>query len=337
MPSSRQHIGSIDLLRGLAALAVCFYHFTKTAANGEIYLPDGNFLKMIGSYGDLGVTSFFVISGFVIPWSMYNNGYTWKNFGGFLAKRSIRIELPYLASILLILAVDFLFTLGPSYTGPGFSVDGFNLLLHIGYLVPFFHQEWLNPIFWTLAIEFQYYILMAVLFPLLVHPGRVVRYLLLLVLFVLGILVMDWKWVFHYLLLFLPGILVFLVRTRQIGKAEFFTGLLIVFLSVLFKLGLPSLVAVIIPVVFIYFPVHIRAVFWGNISYSLYLVHGLAGGHLIYLSRHFIQSEIHRSAFVFVAVLFSIGVAWIFYRLVEKPSIRLSHRIKYRRREKRLF
>ena len=58
---------SAHALRGVAAFAVAWFHFT----NGQpTFLPQDSLLKVSGAYGYLGVAVFFVISGFVIPYSL---------------------------------------------------------------------------------------------------------------------------------------------------------------------------------------------------------------------------------------------------------------------------
>jgi peptidoglycan/LPS O-acetylase OafA/YrhL len=153
----------LDPLRGLAALAVAWYHFTNCS---ELVKTD--WLRASGAYGWLGVEVFFVISGFVIPYSMYGGGYEPRqHFGRFLAKRLLRLEPPYLASIVLVILLAYGAALIPAFgrTTPEFSAP--QLLLHLGYLNTFFAYEWLSPVYWTLGIEFQYYLFIAVIYPLL--------------------------------------------------------------------------------------------------------------------------------------------------------------------------
>jgi len=66
------YFSSLDLLRGLASVAVIFFHFTH---GNKGYLSTDNFLYVIGRYGFLGVDVFFVLSGFVIPYAMYRGRY----------------------------------------------------------------------------------------------------------------------------------------------------------------------------------------------------------------------------------------------------------------------
>jgi peptidoglycan/LPS O-acetylase OafA/YrhL len=162
----------VDALRGLAALAVCWFHITITSA----ILNDGIF-RSTGKYGWLGVEVFFVISGFIIPYALQRSGYKLKNYPIFLVKRITRLDPPYIASIVLVIAVTFFFTFSPHYSGGKFAIDPVGLLLHLGYLNVIFHYPWLNPVYWTLAIEFQYYLLVGLIFSLISNKHRVVRLL----------------------------------------------------------------------------------------------------------------------------------------------------------------
>ena len=132
--------------------------------------------------GWLGVEIFFVISGFVIPYSMHQRSYRLRDAGGFLVRRLKRLEPPYLACILLILLLNWLWTIVPGMSAKSQNVTAPQLFAHLGYLNAILKDinsswefEWLNPVFWTLAIEFQFYIFMALVFPLLVHKRTAVR------------------------------------------------------------------------------------------------------------------------------------------------------------------
>ncbi|WP_081599255.1 acyltransferase family protein [Prochlorothrix hollandica] len=59
----------INFLRGIAALSVAWFHFT----NGNVDFLDPGLLKFSGKYGYLGVEIFFVISGFIIPYSLWRS------------------------------------------------------------------------------------------------------------------------------------------------------------------------------------------------------------------------------------------------------------------------
>ncbi len=105
---------------------------------------------------------------------MYRKNYELIDFKYFMAKRLVRIEPPYIISIFLVLFLTYANTLIPWYKGPAFTIDWLNVLGHIGYLNAFTHWPWLNWAYWTLAIEFQSYIIIALLYPLIINKNKVV-------------------------------------------------------------------------------------------------------------------------------------------------------------------
>lgn len=101
-PSHRksQYLSVIVALRGLAALAVCMFHFTKG------FVDEDGWLREVFRYGWMGVEVFFVISGFVIPFSLLGSSFGFRHYFKFLKKRFLRIEPAYLASIVIILLLN---------------------------------------------------------------------------------------------------------------------------------------------------------------------------------------------------------------------------------------
>jgi len=322
------YLSSLDLLRGLAAIAVCYFHFTH---GNPDFLGKANILYRSGKFGFLGVDVFFVISGFVIPYAMYRGNYHLKNFGRFLAKRVVRIEPPYLISILLVLILNWASTFSPYYKGSPFSINFEALALHLGYLNAYFHFPWVNDVYWTLAIEFQYYILIALLFPLLVHPEKMFSFGTLIIFGTLGMMIGNHDLIFNYAFLFISGILLFQFHIGYLNRKQFGAFMLISLILVYAKFDSRYLVAALLPYFFItYFEFNDRfSKFLGNISYSLYLVHIPVGGRIINLCKTFTESEWVRSLFVFVALIISVLVAWLFYRYIERPFMNLSKKIRY--------
>jgi peptidoglycan/LPS O-acetylase OafA/YrhL len=326
------YLSSLDLLRGLAALAVCYFHFTH---GNPDFLSKTNLLYQSGRYGFLGVDVFFVISGFVIPYAMYRGMYRFKNFGKFLLKRVIRIEPPFIASIILVIALNWLSTLSPYYRGAGFTIDFTALALHLGYLNAFFQYPWVNDVYWTLAIEFQYYIIIALIFPLLIHSKKYYSFIALGVFGMMGFFITGHNFIFNYGLLFVVGILLFQFKIGYLKDAEFGTLLLIALLLIFVKFDKRYLVAALLPYFFIlYFDFNNKiSKFLGNISYSLYLVHIPIGGRIINICETLIQSEQIRSVFVFVALAVSIFAAWVFFMVIEKPAMELAKKIGYAKKQ----
>ena len=124
-------IESLDFLRGIAAFGVMLFHYT---AESSIHLSDENPLRIVGIHGHLGVGIFFIISGLVIPYSMYLSSYKIHSIGKFLAKRTIRLEIPYLVLIVVEALFDYLSSLTPWRDSISERLDAFNILLHVGYL-----------------------------------------------------------------------------------------------------------------------------------------------------------------------------------------------------------
>jgi len=123
-------IAIVDSLRGIAALAVAWYHFT----NGGHLLTAG-VLKSSGEFGWLGVEVFFVISGFIIPYSMFRSGYQLRSNGStFILKRVIRLDPPYLLAIVMTIALAYASAAVPAFRGSEPAFTGLQILSHFGYL-----------------------------------------------------------------------------------------------------------------------------------------------------------------------------------------------------------
>lgn len=327
--NQQQRLPVIDLLRGLAAFLVCYYHLTcYTTADGA-YLSDDNPLKWVGSFGWLGVQVFFVISGFVIPYSLHQHQYSFSQALVFLKKRWVRIEPPYLAAIAMILVLSQLWS-------KPLPINWNQVMSHLIYLTPFLGYEWLNEIFWTLGIEFQFYLVMAILFAGFSHQ-RLLPKIAAVVLFILPtFFYLDHKIVWSYASLFMMGISVFWYKTNLIKIAHFYLLLGVFTLLAVYqfpehRVSIP-LVGLLTALSILYLQFETKwGRFLGKISYSLYLTHGLIGGNFLFFSMYasFVKSnEVTKTGMVWIGILLSIGFAWIFYLLVEKPSHDLAKKIK---------
>jgi peptidoglycan/LPS O-acetylase OafA/YrhL len=155
-------LSTIDSLRGLACLAVALCHLTLDSKR----FTGSALLGSIGGYGMYGVQLFFVISGFVIPLSLAQADYRAGNYLRFLGKRIIRLHPPYLATIGLILCLGYLANFVPQFHGERFAPDLKHILMHLIYGNHAAGYPWLTSVFWTLAIELQWYLLIGLAFPL---------------------------------------------------------------------------------------------------------------------------------------------------------------------------
>jgi peptidoglycan/LPS O-acetylase OafA/YrhL len=324
------HFHSIDLLRGFAALLVCIFHFTNFKYNNELIFSSDSLVTMIGSYGKNGVYIFFVISGFVIPYSLYKYQFKIQNFFHFISKRFVRIEIPYFASIILVLFVAFVFSF---YNDSIFIFELDRLIYHILYFIPFTEFEWYNEIYWTLAIEFQFYIFVGLFFVFIIHSSQFVKIISLSFFLLSGIVVTNNHFVFYYTPIFLIGIITFLIIIEKIEKYLFYLLLLISSLIITY---LHSIEIMIFSIATVFLILTVKnEIKWGNwlgkISYSLYLTHGLVGGNFLYLTVRHTESPVHLMILVILALFFSIIFAFLFNKFIEEPSRKWSQIIFFKK------
>ena len=325
-----QRINTIDALRGIASFAVCWFHLTN--GNKEL-LPEG-FFKSSGAYGWVGVEIFFVISGFIIPYALHSAGYSLNFYRIFIVKRVLRLDPPYLVTIVLVMAVTYAATLVPGFKGavPAYSLV--QVLLHLGYLNVFFDYPWINIVFWTLAIEFQYYVLIGLLFPLLKTKKAI---LLFLGFSLLAVLIPSKDFIFHYIFLFIVGILTFQFKANLISRRVFYSGVLLSLGGVFLTLGLLVTVvgaATAWAIAFASFESRVLG-FLGKISYSLYLLHTVVGGRVLNLGTRVTDSFWGKVSLILLAAGLSILSAYLLYLLVEKPSQAWSSKVRYQAKEPR--
>lgn len=321
-------IPSIGLMRGIASAMVCYFHL----AHENPLLPADNMMKQLSAWGWTGVEIFFIISGFVIPYAMYVKNYSIGNIGLFLKKRLIRIEPPYFVSIILVLGLMYISSLLPSYRGKPFNIDWVNVATHIGYLNIFTGQKWLQDVYWTLAVEFQFYLLISVTFVLIVSKKiyfRLLFFMLFLAMVKLPVTALGF--IFTKTPFFMLGILLFQYYCRVISNKEFWIQLLINLAVLYFLQGFIITVLGAVTLLLIAFvkkvPAFLR--FLGIISFSLYLVHIPIGGRIINLSEHYITNIYLKEIMVLVAFGFCILVAFGFYKLVEEKCKHLAASIGY--------
>jgi peptidoglycan/LPS O-acetylase OafA/YrhL len=157
MALSRNHLPALDGLRAVAILSVIAYHGTGTFGGGA----------------RLGVSLFFVISGFLITWLLLKEHSTTGDVSlkRFYFRRALRIFPAYYAFLLLIIAVkvlqkqpsiyDYILPSGLYYVNYYAIANGsHSALQHL----------------WSLSVEEQFYLLWPLLFLGLAKLG--IRYLI---------------------------------------------------------------------------------------------------------------------------------------------------------------
>jgi peptidoglycan/LPS O-acetylase OafA/YrhL len=314
-------LNTIDAMRGLAALAVTWFHLT----NGYPHDAVGR----SGGLGWLGVDCFFVISGFVIPYSLYSYAETYRvrDFGRFLARRMLRLEPPFIASIFLVLILNYLSALTPGFAGTAPQPKILQILSHLLYVIPLTKFSWLQPVYWSLAYEFVFYIVVGLTFSVL-WP----RHLIFTI--IVGFAAIAVKWAFTHewdarLALFLFGISTARYYLKKDGPVTFGFGLAAPMAAMLLTGSwLSALVGLATAMIIARPSGRVWAAFapLGAISYSLYLTHVPIGGRIINLGRRFGHGPMYEFLLSAFAVAASLLFAWLFYRVVEATAIRWSKR-----------
>ncbi len=138
---------SLTIGRGIAALVVAVHHLTP------IWAQPIAFLTYIGW---LGVSFFFILSGFVLTWS-FDSKVTYKRF---LLNRLSRIYPLHILGIAL--CVSAYLTVGSALAGYPTSLNNtifsFFLVHSWGIGHPDIRQSW-DGVSWTLSVEFFFYLL----------------------------------------------------------------------------------------------------------------------------------------------------------------------------------
>jgi peptidoglycan/LPS O-acetylase OafA/YrhL len=170
---NRAYVPELDQLRGFAALLVFFYHSVHTGrlSAGIEAWPRGNILTSIIYQGDCGVALFMVLSGFVLARGTLGAS---VDYGEFIRNRALRI-LP-----LMVFVVVF-----SIYANIGVTLSGIVapfLLLSNTHPRLFTDITDLSGTVWTIAVEFQFYLIAPFVFAFVARRG--LRYLLAAMAFV---------------------------------------------------------------------------------------------------------------------------------------------------------
>lgn len=309
----------ISLMRGVAALMVCYYHFSHHWDNNGFLFDQNGFVYRSGEHGMLGVYVFFVISGFVIPLSLYKYKYHIRRAFRFLARRWVRLEIPYLMSIGVIFTI-FVYYRWLYYNPIPYDTE--RLLHHVFYTIPLTKLEWYNVIYWTLAVEFQFYLAIALLFPLITSHRKWIQIVALVFFMCLGLFYDGFHFLPRYSSIFAAGMTLFLYKTGKLN-IQIVVPLILLSLGICFYvLSYDVVIAAIISLLLIAF-VHadlLAGRFLGNISYSLYLTHGAVGGTFLQFVSDYTDGFALKLLALFSGIIVSIVFARVFWWIVEKPS-----------------
>jgi len=314
-----KRISIVEALRALASISVALFHFCNQLNSIGA--------QLITAYGWLGVDVFFVISGFVIPLSLYGTGYGLKYFPFFLFRRLVRLEPPYLVSIVLIIILWHASSMAPGFAGTAPNYSFTQVASHLFYLVPLTDYSWLNPVYWSLAYEFVFYIIVGISFSYLIQRNVVAT--VAVALCAVAIAYFFRKFVDVRIIEFLVGVLI--MRSVIVKDIHAKAWLLISLAAVFIFGGIATGIAVSIGAGAIYFFRSVDfgrwALLFGGLSYSLYLVHVPVGGRVINIAKRFGHGGPYEVFAVVCALAASVAVAALLHRWVERPAMAASRKI----------
>lgn len=316
----------VEYLRGIASLSVAWFHLTNPYKDSLV--------ASIGSYGWLGVDIFFVISGFIIPysiWKAYPN-YSIRFFPQFIGKRIVRLEPPYLVSLALVIILHYLASSVSWFRGGPPSYDFSQIALHLFYLIPLSKYDWAQPVYWSLAYEFAFYVLIGLTYWLL--SGARTTAIWLIASAALGSAVLL-GYLPSRVLLFVMGASLF---RNVAGWESSCTGIVVITTCafVISWTGNPAIaITGLASAAIIRWGLGFEAkgnagrilLSCGSISYSLYLIHVPIGGRIVNIGRRVAEGPVQEFLLSVCALVIAVGFAAIFHVVVEKQFVRQSRRL----------
>lgn len=335
------HYKSLDHWRGFAALWVMMFHGFATTYHKDLH-PLVDSIKFIAASGWLGVNIFFVISGYCITTSAYKLTLQNESIGKFIKNRALRLLPVYWIAFVFAIIINLICS---PLNNTGFwnnlpnSWQGW--LGNIFLIQPYIDTPTYVIVYWSLVVEFAFYMLVA---------------LLLTIRHLIG----NKTTIFIGLSLSFASPFIYIEKVRFLSLwGEFVCGSLL-FLALLFehknnsrRRNLCLCLIVIMALIgfgasFIY---HRSSQLWfsalfslllyylyffdfkllkttqikwlaitGTFSYSLYLLHVPILSKIINLGSRFISSE--SLAYLLLQLsgwIIAITVSFVFYHLVEKP------------------
>jgi len=316
----------LDALRGIAAMIVVLHHFLFIY-NNEF----GHQFKtpQIFEHGYFGVELFFLISGFVIFYTLSKT----DSIKDFLLKRAIRLYPTFWICLIITFSLIHVFPLSPSRNTTIkealFSLTMFNGLFKI---------KSVDPSYWTLLVEWFFYLMLAVVMQ--VFKNRKNGFYFFLWTWLALILVYNYVYkvpftgaIFNlrYGSFFVSGICFYHIYVTK--EMVFKYWLLLVFSFVVGLLALSDLnyANIAISIVYLVFllAIHFKFqflsgkifIFFGEISYALYLVHQNVGFIIMQKLEHLGIINIWK---VIIALAIVIALATFITRSLEKPiSVKL--------------
>jgi peptidoglycan/LPS O-acetylase OafA/YrhL len=147
-PLLRAHMPELDTIRGLAILGVLFYHGFYWSRDLRLYSPWQRHFFTLMAPGQFGVNLFFVLSGFLITGILLDSRNRPDYYRRFYFRRALRILPAYYLTLFLLVIFKL--------TSFGF------LLMSLAYssnMSALFGIALSYPVLWSLAVEEHFYLM----------------------------------------------------------------------------------------------------------------------------------------------------------------------------------
>ncbi len=341
---ARRRYAFVDSMRGLAACAVMLYHYTGGDMRATLSEALSCEVVHILHGGWLGVQVFFVLSGFVIASTVGERAITFAGAARFALRRQVRLDPPYWFSLALstLIPLFWRWRLHDHRPVPSLS----RVAVHLVYLQEFLRVPEIQPIYWTLTIEVQFYLALVLALALL-RPVRAHAAWAILASAAWSLHEsMAWHflhgWFIPHWYLFALGALAWWTRQRPAAFAAFLT--LVAWCGVQGRLhDRPEPVAGALTAATLalasrgsglerWLPWR-PTVFLGTVSYGIYLLHPIVGGQVRWHVGRLVNARSPSGALVVTAcaVAATVLCAWLLHVVIEKPAISLAARIRWHR------
>ncbi len=333
----------VDALRGIAAMAVMIYHYGSGDLRGPLSRALTAWVPAVLSYGWIGVHVFFALSGFVIAHSIGRVAMTWPRAWRFILRRQVRLDPAYWFSIALGTLIPLAWRL--SLPGDTRFVPGPRLILaHVFYVYDLLGMRPINAVYWSLAIEVQFYLAFVALLAL----GQKIPRALPWILAASAMQSLRWtiSWRFshalflHHWFLFALGALTAWALDRRVRAwLPLFLSVTYVFAGLHFH-RLEPLAGGLVGLVLLLAMRRNALGRWGSsaalqllggVSYGVYLLHNVVGAQVRWLIGRYVHPATPLGALelLLAASSASVFAAWLLRHSIESWSITLASRIRW--------
>lgn len=356
----------VNILRGVASVIVAIlahygtvFFINKDAvatliqapaiSHGPVPYVFGKLYDLGFSAGAFGVAIFFLISGFVIPFSFLH--YTKMQF---IIGRLFRILPTYIAGLIVTLLA---LKVSTTYWNTAWPYTFQHILLQMTLLRDIMWLPTIDGISWTLEIEMKFYLMSAFILSTIYTK---MKYSYIILIPIIGFIILvgsgelyndnttrayQLVYVIHMSIIFITfiliGVLLNFHHRNGISSTKLVTGIIFLFIlftldwkfSILYSFNFISItnyfMALFIFAVMYIFRFAIKSNkildFFANISYTLYVTHAIVGYTIMQIFLVYYSD--YKTIAITIACSVSILIAYILHITVEKSSMMLNKKI----------